>query len=355
VLENTDYAPAELDDQDVAAMAAALDEALTASWDPVSGEPAQVWADYAKLGLFDVVSDFAHPGHVLAALLRTASRHLAPGPLVEEAFIRPWLAARGAGGLAAAAGPADRLALVDPAATRNWRGPRGDVSLSDGVLHGAVRGVAHVPGASTLLVVVSVEGVERLATVGARAPGVVLEAGDSLDPGVSIGTVRFAGCRAEVLDLAPETLRDLRCWLSVFVAAELSGIAEAVVDMTRAQTIQREQFGRPIASFQAVRHIMADMATQSIAVRNLIDVSARELDRLSAPDRAETAAIANAYASDAGLRICEQGLQLHGGIGFVEEHSLHRYFKAALRLHAHYGSPRELYAEIGSGVMKGKP
>jgi alkylation response protein AidB-like acyl-CoA dehydrogenase len=209
-----------------------------------------------------------------------------------------------------------------------------------------------VPQSSLLVVVATENGSERLAVVAADAPGVHIEAAEGLDPGCPIGSVRFTGCQAEIPDMKADTLPALRCWLRLLASAELSGIADAVVEMTRVHTVQREQFGRPIASFQVVRHILADMATQAIALRNLVDVTASEISVLANAEREEAAEITKAYASTSALQICEQGLQLHGGIGFVEEYGLHRYFKAALRLHSHYGTPGELHEEIGARLTR---
>jgi alkylation response protein AidB-like acyl-CoA dehydrogenase len=64
--------------------------------------------------------------------------------------------------------------------------------------------------------------------------------------------------------------------------------------------------------------------------------------------------VAKAYAAATTLRVCEQGLQLHGGIGFVEEHRFHRYFKATLRRYALHGTPGELEAEIGARLAAPK-
>jgi alkylation response protein AidB-like acyl-CoA dehydrogenase len=335
----------DLEDQDVDALAAALDQALADHRD-APGDGA--WLAYTELGLFDIVGAVARPAPVLAALFRMAGRHLAPGPLVEEIFVRPWLAANVACETLPGPGSDGRLALVDPAATWDWRAARGEVQLAGGGLYGAVRGIPHAPRSSMLVVVVTENGSERLAVVPADAPGVHIEPGAGLDPGCPIGTVRFTGCQAEVPELRPDTLAALRCWLRLLAGAELSGIADAVVEMTSAHTVQREQFSHPIASFQAVRHILADMATHAIALGNLVNVTAREFGELPRAERDEAAAITKAYASAAALRICEQGLQLHGGMGFVEEYGLHLYFKAALRLHGHYGTPGELHDEIGA-------
>ena len=87
----------DLDEQDINTLAAALDEALAAALDETpaehrdaaAGGTGRAWPAYTDLGLFDIVGTVTRPGPALAALFRTAGRHLAPGPLAEEAFVRP--------------------------------------------------------------------------------------------------------------------------------------------------------------------------------------------------------------------------------------------------------------------------
>jgi alkylation response protein AidB-like acyl-CoA dehydrogenase len=344
---------------DRAALLATIENVLAASWTPGRmGDPGAVWGQLRELGITDLIADqsveggMGLPMTILVDVLRVTGRHLAPGPLIEEAFLRPWLASHAS---LADRRPGDQLALVDPAASFDWREKRGDVHLEDGRLNGNVRAIANAPAATTLIVIAGTQGGDAVCVVEASSPGVSIVAGEALDPGCPIGTVTFDDCVPNPTILAnPDAIAELRVALALLIAAELRGIAEAVVEMSRSYALQRHQFDRPIAAFQAIKHLLADMAAQSIALGNLVDVSGSELaGRAALPlaERRDSAAIVKAFAAAATLQICEQGLQVHGGIGFVEEHPLHRYFKAALRRHGLYGTPAELHRLIGAAAV----
>ena len=292
---------------------------------------------YVDLGIADLVGEFGLSPGSLVPVLRIAARELATGSLLEDAFVRPWLARRCGADLLGG----DRLALVDPGATALWRPVRGSVEVRDGRLSGAVLGVPHASDADVLLVVADEE---TLVTVDA---GGSVEAEEGLDPGTPIGRVSFDGVAGRVIPAPAGTVAGLRRWLRVLTAAELHGHCLAVLESAREHALRREQFGRPIGGFQAVRHLLADMATHTVALGHLIKRTAAELDELADAGAADAAAATKAYAGDTAVRVCEQGLQVLGGIGFVEEHLLHRHFKAALRLYGQHGTPAELRVELG--------
>jgi alkylation response protein AidB-like acyl-CoA dehydrogenase len=115
---------------------------------------------------------------------------------------------------------------------------------------------------------------------------------------------------------------------AVAIALDSVGGASRVVGMTTEYVKQREQFGRAIGSFQAVKHRVADMYVQTEAVRLL---TRHAVDRLAAQteDRHLIASQAKEYASSAGAEVTGAALQMHGGIGYTWEHDLHIYFKRA--------------------------
>jgi alkylation response protein AidB-like acyl-CoA dehydrogenase len=114
--------------------------------------------------------------------------------------------------------------------------------------------------------------------------------------------------------------------------AEMVGGAQRVLDMTVAYATQREQFGRPVGSFQAVQHHCADMAIDVLTARF---ISYEAIWRLTAPGQsaaevALTVATAKAWVSDACQRVVALGHQVHGAIGFTGEHDLHHYLRHAI-------------------------
>ena len=118
---------------------------------------------------------------------------------------------------------------------------------------------------------------------------------------------------------------------AVFHSAEMLGAAEAVMRMAVEYAKVREQFGRPIGSFQAVKHRCADMLVDVEGMRSAVYHAAWALGAAEGTagraTAAETAAVAKIWCSDAALRTAESALQVHGGIGFTWEADVHLYLK----------------------------
>ena len=115
---------------------------------------------------------------------------------------------------------------------------------------------------------------------------------------------------------------------TVALCAEMCGGAQRVLDMTVDYAKIRVAFGRPIGSYQGVKHRAADMLVEVENAKSLTYYAAWAVDE-SAPEAALAASMAKAYCSDAFRRVSAAGIQLHGGIGFTWEHDLHLYFKRA--------------------------
>ena len=148
---------------------------------------------------------------------------------------------------------------------------------------------------------------------------------------------------AEVLDRA-----------AVALAAEQVGVASRALDMAVEYAKVRHQFGRPIGSFQAVKHLLADVLLEVESAR-----AAAHFALLAAesedPGLAAAASLAKAFCSDACLQAAAENIQVHGGIGFTWEHPAHLYLKRAKTSQLLFGDPayhRELLAQrIGLGAV----
>ncbi|GAA0680404.1 acyl-CoA dehydrogenase family protein [Marinobacterium maritimum] len=121
---------------------------------------------------------------------------------------------------------------------------------------------------------------------------------------------------------------------TVALAAEQMGAAQQVQDLAVQYTKEREQFGRPIASFQAIKHKAADMMLRTEVARSACYYAACIADeawqrRAMAAELPEAAAIAKSYCSEACFRNAGEALQMHGGVGFTWEYDVHLYFKRA--------------------------
>lgn len=116
--------------------------------------------------------------------------------------------------------------------------------------------------------------------------------------------------------------------ITVLTCAELVGIGQRLLDMTTEYVKNRVQFGRPVGSFQAVKHKCADMRMWVQASTAATYYAAMALDA-EHHDTDRLVSVAKAYVSDAVNRVAGQALQLHGGIGFTWEHDLHLYLRRA--------------------------
>ncbi len=109
------------------------------------------------------------------------------------------------------------------------------------------------------------------------------------------------------------------------------GAAQGALGHAQQYMQDRKQFGKPIASFQALQFKLADMATELVAARQMVRLAAAKLDA-GAPDASTYCAMAKRFATDAGFNVCNEALQLHGGYGYIREYPLERLMRDA-RVH----------------------
>lgn len=139
-----------------------------------------------------------------------------------------------------------------------------------------------------------------------------------------IGTVRFDGAPAEPLERAGLD----PAWRVAVAAtcAEMIGVGERVLDMTVEYTKQREQFGRPIGSFQAIKHRCAEMLAQLEPARAAACYACWAV-ATEAQDADTAVSVAKSFCSEALAFIGGEGVQVHGGIAFTWEHDMHLYLR----------------------------
>ncbi len=134
----------------------------------------------------------------------------------------------------------------------------------------------------------------------------------------------------------------------VALCAEMCGGAQRVLDMSVEYAKVREQFGRPIGSFQAIQHKCANMLVDVESAKSATYYAAWAVAN-DVPEARLAAAMAKAYCSDAYRRTAGEGIQIHGGIGFTWEHDMHLYFKRAKSSEVTFGDAtwnRELVAQL---------
>ncbi|MUL67952.1 acyl-CoA dehydrogenase [Mycobacterium sp. CBMA 234] len=142
-------------------------------------------------------------------------------------------------------------------------------------------------------------------------------------------TLRFA-------DTFVEPVGVLSARAAVALAADSLGIAEAMLAATVDYVKVRHQFGRPIGSFQAVKHACADMLVQVEVARQLVGAA---VESVTLGDTDAAASMAKAYATGAAVDIAGKAMQLHGGIGYTWESGIHVYLKRAALNRSLFGSP----------------
>ena len=168
--------------------------------------------------------------------------------------------------------------------------------------------------------------------VATTTPGVTVSPLDALDVTQRYATVSFddavvadAAAVGPIGDAGPDIDRQLRlaCALST---AELIGAMDALFELTRRYAIDRTAFGRPIGSFQAVKHQLADMSLSLEASKAITAAAVRAVQESQA-DAGEIVSMAKSWVADAGVDLAQGSAQIFAGIGFTWEHDLHLYLR----------------------------
>jgi len=290
----------------------------------------------------------------LAALAEEFGRELYPGPVLATNVVADLLAREGTA--------AQRERLLRPIArgdtTAAWcltadgtiELEAVDVTLTELDAQGCARlhGVARfVPGAHVAdLLLVSAWGASGISLVVVPLPveGVGVRVMSGIDLSRRICEVRFdevvvsESAVVGAVGGAEAAIGRALQLATVVQAAEMVGAGEALFERTVQYAKDREQFGRPIGSFQALKHRLADMLIElegaRAAARYAAFAMADERD-----DRGEAVAVAGSYVRDAIAHLCGESLQLHGGIGFTWEHDVHLYLRRAKAEQVAYGEP----------------
>lgn len=163
-----------------------------------------------------------------------------------------------------------------------------------------------------------------------------------------------------ILDRAPasmmaqgertEELEALRNRALAALAVESVGVASGALELALDHVRNRQQFGRPIGSFQAVSHPLAQAYLEVETARSLAYWAAWAVSE-SDPEAGRAAAAAKARAAEAAVDTCERAIQVHGGTGFTWEHPLHRFYKRALGIAAFMGWGGELRARVAAELL----
>ena len=313
----------------------------------------------------------------LTVLLEQSGARLSPVPLYASAISALALGATPASpardGLLQMIASGEIVSLAHTHARPRWDDRGVDVTATQvddtWCLSGAARFVSAGAAASQLLVVARVGKAVGLFAVPADHAGVSVQHQVTLDQtrsmaNVALSDVTLDGDAALALDWGwgLSTTLDLA---RILVAAEQVGCAQRSLDMTLEYVAERVQFGRTIASFQAVKHKAADMMLKVESARSLMLYAACTADawlRDAVDDTGlrEAAAMVASSAGDAAFFVTGTGIQLHGGVGITEEYDIQLYFKRARAQESYLGRPdesRETIAQLllDEPASKGAP
>jgi alkylation response protein AidB-like acyl-CoA dehydrogenase len=289
------------------------------------GQPA-FWAELSGLGLLGlhIPEEHGGSGFGLAETLVVAEqmgRYLAPGPFVPTVVTSAVLAAAGSGELQKRLLPGLADGSVIGAAALG-----GEVRRTDG----AATGNAGVVISGHLADVLLIPAGDDVLVIETSASGVQVEVPANLDQSRRAARVWLDGAPATVLPGARGLLTDVA---RTVLAAEAAGVASETTEQAAEYAKIRQQFGRPIGTFQAVKHHCANMLVAAeLATAAVWDAGRAGIgggDQLS-----YTAAIAATLAVPAAVSNASLNIQVHGGIGFTWEHDAHLYLRRAVAIAA---------------------
>jgi butyryl-CoA dehydrogenase len=169
------------------------------------------------------------------------------------------------------------------------------------------------------------------------------------------GELLFDGCRVPAAQMLGERGDGWKIFLQILDGGRISigamavGLAQAAFDASVTYAREREQFGRPIGSFQGVAFMIADMATEIDAARGMVWRAAWLKDR--GRDYALAAAEAKLFASEVASRATNAGVQVHGGYGYVEEYKVERFLRDAKLTEIGEGTSQIQRLVIGRRVL----
>jgi alkylation response protein AidB-like acyl-CoA dehydrogenase len=328
------------------------------------GEPAGLWDRIADQGWPAVLVSEQHGGLGLglleaAVITRCLGAGVVPGPIAPSMI--------GGEAVRAAGSPEQQarwlselaqgqvrfsVALLRPSAA--WDAPGDGVIAKDDLLTGEVRQVEYAHRVDRIVVAAAVDeadGELGLWLVDPSSSGVTITRTPTLDATTRTSTLGLTDVAAERLPGADSrVVADLVARATVLAANDLVGIAREALTRTVAHLRTREQFGKPVGSFQALKHHLADLLVALTMAEHAGWYAAHALDA-GLPDAAVAVSVAKAKASDVARLATARMIQYHGGIGYTWEHETHVFFKRARRLEQTYGDAAQHRNRIAQLVL----
>jgi alkylation response protein AidB-like acyl-CoA dehydrogenase len=316
------------------------------------GIPAGLWKAIGEQGWLAVLVPEEHDGIGLglldaSVLARAFGAGTVPGP---------WLGTIVAGEAIRLAGSDEQRAKLLPGlAAGEVKGavallPQGSLggtpaTAADGKLTGNL-GLVEYAAAADLLVVAAQDGLYLVDPAQAT-----VTQHDSLDRTVRLATVVLDGTPGDKLTgSTPELVQELVARAAVLVANDLVGIARKALTDTVEYDKTRVQFGKPVGSFQAIKHDLADLHLGITMAEHAATYAAHAFD-VDAPDKHLAASIAKVKAGEMANLATSAMIQYHGGIGYTWEHDSHFYLKRSKRLEYAFGDASQHRERIAQLVV----
>ena len=282
------------------------------------------WAELAELGTFGLALPEAAGGVGLrwidtVLVHETLGRVLTPGPLVAATL---------------AAGLLD--GVVDGSVVP---------TVVERPLHGPAI-IEHL-GAADVVLVVDDNGIARIDPEDLEVSPLT----EPIDPATSVSLVRQLPIGERIADGV--VAQQWRLLGSLLASAQLVGNSEGSTALAVDYAKEREQFGRPIGSFQGLKHLLADCYARTEVARSALWAAGVLVDEPEAGDLRRAVAGARVLAARAATENAKTGLQVHGGMGFTWEVDAHLFLKRAWVLETAFGSVDEA-AEIVAGTLSGR-
>ena len=314
-----------------------------------TGYDADVWQQLSgEIGLTGTHLPEAHGGFgfgpiELGIAAEEMGRHLYAGPFFASSVMASYAllhlgtpAARDAYLPALAAGTSLATLVLDSLDDPEQVGRR--LNASDGKITGTAPLVIDAEVADQLIVIATEGGQRHLFALAADATGVTMAAVTSLDPTRRLASVTFDNAEASAIGtVSDHELAATWDHICVALAHEMVGGAQHLLDSTIEYTKMRYQFGRPIGSFQGLKHRCADLLTEVEWAKATAHYAARCLD--AGEGEPYIASMAKAMASDTYMKAAKEAIQMRGGIGFTWEEDTQLWYKRAKSSEVFMGTP----------------
>ncbi len=350
-------------------------DALRRLRDDGDGFDRDYWRRGAELGWTSLLVDEVHGGGSisgaglvdLSLVAYEFGHHAAPGPLTATNVVASALSDHGAPGAQAEvlAGLLSGEVIATWCAPElgarpgEWRtGPEIERAGDEFVLRGTVRPVEHAGQADHFLVTARDGAGLTQVLVPAGTGGITVEALETVDLTRRFGAVTFHGVRVHgdtvvgaAGEASPDVARQLRRSVAM-LNCEAVGAMQAAFDMTVEWSFDRYSFGRPLASYQALKHRFADMMSWLQAGHAISDAACAAAQD-DEPNADELASAAKAFIGRYGGELIQDCVQLHGGIGVTFDHDLHLYLRRLTVNRSVAGTPREHLRRI-AGIVEAR-